>query len=91
MTILEVYECEDKQKIIFNRLSGCWRWGTVWEKCVREGGDYFYIAYRAAGGDAEIELGDILDWEQEKEAKKVALIEHTILKAVSLDKLTFSW
>lgn len=88
MTIIEVYECEDESKIIFNRLIGTWRWGTVWEKCVKESGDYFYITYLAASGGAEIEEGDILDWE--KEAKKVALIEHTILKAVPLDKLTFS-
>lgn len=90
MTIIEVYECEDESKIVFNRLIGIWRWGTVWEKCVKESGDYFYITYRAASGDAEIELGDILGWEQEKQAQKVALIEHTVLKAVSLDKLTFS-
>lgn len=66
---------------------GTWRWGTVWEKCVKESGDYFYITYRAAGGDSEIELGVVLGWKQDELAQKVVLIEHTILKAVSLDAL----
>lgn len=87
MTNLEVYECEDESKIIFNRIIDTWRWGTIWEKCVREGEDYFYITYSAAGGDSEIELGDVLGWKQDELAQKVVLIEHTILKAVSLDAL----
>lgn len=79
MTVLEVYECEDESKIIFNRLIGTWRWGTEWEKCIKQGDDYFYITYRNASGDSEIELGDVLGWKQNNPAKKVNLIKKEIL------------
>lgn len=90
MTNLEVYECEDESKIVFNRLIDIWRWGTIWEKCVKEGEDYFYIVYRRASGDIGLDLEDTLDYEQDKQAQKVVLIESSMLKAVSLDNVAFS-
>ena len=90
MTNLEVYECEDESKIVFNRLIDTWRWGTIWEKCVKEGEDYFYIVYRCASGDNSLSLKETLDYEQDKKAQKVALIESSMLKAVSLDNIAFS-
>lgn len=84
MTNLEVYECEDESKIIFNRIIGTWRWGTIWEKCVKEGEDYFYIVYRRASGDFCLDLEERLNYEQDKQAQKVVLIESSMLKAVPL-------
>jgi hypothetical protein len=90
MTNLEVYECEDESKIVFNRLIDTWRWGTIWEKCVKEGEDYFYIVYRRASGDMPLDLEDTLNYKQDKQAQKVVLIEFSMLKAVSLDNVTLS-
>lgn len=80
MKVIEIFYAEEN--VVFNRVTGVWRRGATWEKCVRDGQHYRYIRYRTAQNDLGIDIKDALygNADEEAEVVELELVPHLQVK-----------